>query len=83
MMECAQRIANPPAHYEHPSSILADGELTIEEQIIALKNWRDDIDLRVVAASENMGNGTTDVDLIAEIDNLLCFLEQKKSLGNH
>lgn len=74
-MEHSERVANPPRYYNHPSSIMADHELTEEERIIALKNWRDDINLRLVAANENMGSGTRDVVLISEIDNLLIYLE--------
>ncbi|KTD17209.1 hypothetical protein [Legionella jordanis] len=79
MLEHGERIANPPRYYCQPSSILADGELTVEEQIIALKNWRDDINLRLIAAEENMGSGTSDVTLVSEIDNLLCFLESTET----
>ncbi|KTC86763.1 hypothetical protein Lbru_0704 [Legionella brunensis] len=75
-MENIERIANPPRHYSHPSSILVDEELTIDERIVALKNWRDDINLRLLAIDENMGNSTADVTLIAEINNLLSFLER-------
>ncbi|KTD20091.1 Uncharacterised protein [Legionella lansingensis] len=80
MIEHGDRIADPPRYYSEPSSILADEEMTIEEQITALKNWRDDINLKLLAAAENMDGGRfVDVNLIAEIDNLLSFLEQKKT----
>ncbi|WED44344.1 hypothetical protein [Legionella cardiaca] len=76
MMEHAERIANPPRHYSHPSGILADKELTNDERIAALRNWRNDIDLRLIATEENMGPSTADVTLVEEIDNLLNYLEQ-------
>ncbi len=75
-MDSNDRIANPPRHYDHPSAIMADADLTEEERVTALKNWRNDIDLKLVAASENMGNGALDMALIAEIDSLLCYLDK-------
>lgn len=78
-MDHGERIANPPRHYGHPSSILTDNELTKDEQIIALKNWRNDIELKSVATDENMGVSCPDVTLIAEIDNLLNYLEHQSS----
>lgn len=74
-----ERIAHPLRYYSHPSSILADGDLTVEERITALKNWRDDINLRVVASEENMGSDPKDINLIADIDKLLSLLQQQKS----
>ncbi len=70
-----QRVANPPRYYKHPTAIMTDKELTESEQIAALKNWRDDINLRLTASSENMDGNGTDVSLVSEIDNLLRGLE--------
>lgn len=74
-MELRERIADPARHYRRPVAVLADKELTAEERIIALKNWRNDIDLRLLATSENMGDSVEDPTLIDEINDLLSFLE--------
>lgn len=66
-----QRIANPPRYYKCPAAIIADKELTVAEQIAALENWRNDINLRLTATEENMGGNGTDLSLVSEIDNLL------------
>ncbi|KTD08227.1 hypothetical protein [Legionella jamestowniensis] len=76
-MEQGEKLANPMRHYCNPSAVLADEELTKEDRIIALKNWRDDIHLKLVATEENMGPTSCDVTLVAEIDNLLNFLEHE------
>ncbi|MDI9818229.1 MULTISPECIES: hypothetical protein [unclassified Legionella] len=76
-MEIGERIADPPRYYSHPYSILTDQELTKEEQIIALKNWRDDINLKLTATAENMCRGTDDASPIAEINELLYSLEKE------
>ncbi|CEK10670.1 hypothetical protein [Legionella hackeliae] len=74
-MEYDEKITNPMRHYCNPSAVLADEELTKNERIVALKNWRDDINLKLVATEENMGPGSADITLVSEIDNLLHFLE--------
>ncbi len=75
-MHHEHRIANPERYYKHPSAIIPDRELTELQRITALKNWRDDINLRLTASEENMlGNGT-DPALIEEINDLLRGLEK-------
>ncbi|ASQ45876.1 hypothetical protein [Legionella clemsonensis] len=76
-MEHGEKLANPMRHYCNPSAVLADEELTKEERIVALKNWRDDIHLKLVATEENMGRSAGDVTLVAEINNLLDFLQHE------
>ncbi|MBA4697626.1 MAG: hypothetical protein H2069_09615 [Legionella sp.] len=75
-MTHGERIADPANYYECPALVLQDESLSKAEQIVALINWRDDIDLRLLATAENMGGNADDLSLVREINDLLFSLKK-------
>lgn len=77
MISHEEQITNPGRYYSQPKDIVNDTYLTAEEKIIALKNWRDDINLKSIATEESMGRkfNNNEIDLMSEIDKLLDVIE--------
>lgn len=80
MKNTQEKIANPVKYYNHPNDVEHDNALTIEEKIILLKNWLDDINLRQTAEAENMQSNDNGRTYIADIERLLHHY-QIKQLG--
>ncbi|GGI90033.1 hypothetical protein [Legionella impletisoli] len=72
MISAKDKIANPLKFYTTPSEVELDSELSVDEKVKLLINWLDDINLRIIAESENMPAREEETRFyMAEVERLL------------
>ena len=61
--------------YDSPTNLLRDGNLSYHEKVRMLESWRDDKEALIRASEEGM-HGDVRPDLLRQIDNALCSLQE-------
>jgi len=54
--------SDPRRDFETPDALVQDADLSVEEKLELLKDWRADVDAELVAEAEGMYTVTTDAD---------------------
>jgi len=67
---------DPSSVFEKPSDVLDNLELSAEQKIEILRQWKQDVMLRLVAEEENMPGDPENSDRLKAITDALIALEQ-------
>jgi hypothetical protein len=52
-----EAIADPTRQFHHPTEVLQDGSLDVDEKRRILESWKKDAELLATAQAENMAGG--------------------------
>lgn len=67
---------DPSSVFEKPSDVLDNLELSTEQKIEVLQQWKQDVMLRLVAEEENMPGNPENSDRLKAITDALIVLEK-------
>jgi hypothetical protein len=67
---------DPSSVFEKPSDVLDNMELSTEQKIEILKQWKQDIMLRLVAEEENMAGTPENSERLKQVSDALILLEE-------
>ena len=67
---------DPSSLFEKPSDVLDNMELSREQKIEVLKQWKQDVMLRLVAEEENMPGSPENSDRLKAITDALIALDE-------
>lgn len=69
-------MQDPSAVFEKPADVLDNMELSSEQKIEVLRQWRDDVQQRLVAEEEAMPGDVDNATRLQEISDALIALEE-------
>lgn len=68
---------DPSSLFEKPSDVLDNMELSLEQKIEVLQQWKQDVMLRLVAEEENMPGDPDNSDRLKAIEDALIALGER------
>ena len=78
MLSKDELMRHPAAVFKEPLRVLEHPELSADQKVAILTQWKDEVVQRQKAEEENMGDGGSVAELLREIQNAL---EQIKADG--
>ncbi|MCC5792410.1 MAG: hypothetical protein JJT82_07375 [Legionellaceae bacterium] len=78
-MDRGVKIANPARYYPEVDMLEQDPDLDAQQKLQAMRNWRDDIILKLTASEENMDGKPADLEKLAQLNQRIAFYEPSPS----
>lgn len=74
-------MIDPSSVFEEPNDVLDNTELSGEEKVEILQQWKDEVQLRLVAEEENMSGDPANSERLKEVTNALIALDGLDGVG--
>lgn len=64
-------MADPQAYFSDPQQVIDSADLSKQQKVAVLEQWKNDLTLQQVAEEENMPGDTSNSELIRAVSNAL------------